>query len=114
MTSRIDQLRALSESDPTDETIAYLLGMELASEQRFEEACQAFEEALRRRPDYSAAYRQLGNGLEKLGQFQRAADVYQKGSHIAEAAGDLQAGKEMRAFLRRLARDRGIEPGAEG
>lgn len=110
MKPRIEQLRALVQLDPADETAAFLLGLELAGDEQYEEACHAFEEALRRKSDYSAAYRQLGNCLERLGQFEEAVATYQKGSHIADGSGDLQAGKEMRAFLKRLARDRGIEP----
>lgn len=112
MNPKIDQLRVLVAADPSDESTPFLLGLELAAEQSFAEACEAFEEALRRKPEYSAAYRQLGNCLEKLGRPEEAAAIYERGSHIADESGDLQAGKEMRAFLKRLARDRGIDPGA--
>jgi hypothetical protein len=59
---------------------------------------------------YTAAYRHLGDALEKLGRFEEAAATWTRGRRIAEATGDLQAGKEMSALLRRLERDRGVAP----
>ena len=105
---RIDALRALAASDPGDAAAWFLLGRELLAAGRAAEAVPAFEAALAAHPDYTAAYRQLGNALEGAGRHKDAADVYRRGMAVAERTHDLQTGKEMAAFLKRLARDRGV------
>ena len=107
---RLRQLHGLVEADPQDALSRFLLGRELIGAGRFEEARHSFAEAIRLQPDYTAAYRQLGNCHEKLEQFSEAASAYARGVAVAGETGDLQAGKEMQAFLRRLERDRGIRP----
>lgn len=103
---RIETLRLLAESDPSDATAWFLLGREL-SVTAPAEAAEAFRRAIAADPDYSAAYRQLGNALEACGAIEDAVQVYRKGVEVAGRTHDLQAGKEMNAFLKRIARDRG-------
>ena len=111
MTDRLDQLRQIVALDPDDATSQFLLGRELATQEQWDEACTALERAIEIQPDYSAAYRQLGNCLEKLERTSDAVAVYERGVAVAEEAGDLQAGKEMRAFLRRISRESGASEG---
>ncbi len=102
--SRIVLLRALAAESPDDATTLFLLGRELASAGRADEAAAAFAAAIVADADYAAAYRQLGNALEAAGRSAEAADVYRRGAAVAERTNDLQAGKEMRAFLKRMER----------
>ena len=103
-TDRIALLRALAEESPGDATTQFLLGRELASAGHAAEAADAFAAAIAADADYAAAYRQLGNALETAGRRDEAADAYRRGVLVAERTNDLQAGKEMRAFLKRLER----------
>ena len=50
-----------------DPMLHYGLGNELSKSGRFADAVESFEEAIRVNPNYTAAYRQLGKSLEKLG-----------------------------------------------
>ena len=61
---RIALLRALAAADPADATAHFLLGRELATLGQADEAAEAFALAIAANPDYTAAYRQLGNTLE--------------------------------------------------
>lgn len=108
MTDRLDQLRQLAAADPGDALTRFLLGREFAARGLDRDAAVAFRETLRLDPRYTAAYRQLGNSLERLSQPEEAAGVYRAGVRMAAETGDLQAGKEMAAFLKRLERDRNI------
>jgi tetratricopeptide (TPR) repeat protein len=108
MEDRLQRLRDLAAADPDDALARFLLGREAAAGGLFEEAEAAFAAAVARDPKYTAAYRQWGNALEQLGRFDEAAAVYARGVHVAERTGDLQAGKEMQAFLKRLERDRRV------
>jgi len=106
MTDRITTLRILAEAEPGDATTWFLLGRELLLAQDATGAADAFRHAIEADPDYSAAYRQLGNALEASGLVDEAIAVYTKGVEVAGRTHDLQAGKEMNAFLKRIARDR--------
>ena len=101
---RIEILRALAEAEPADATTQFLLGRELLTAGRAGEAVDAFRAAITAQPDYAAAYRQLGNALEQAGRIEEAVTVYRDGIAVAERTHDLQAGKEMNAFLKRIAR----------
>lgn len=106
MNDRITTLRILAEAEPGDATTWFLLGRELLAVPSPAEAADAFQRAIEADPDYTAAYRQLGNALEASGLVDEAVAVYTRGIEVAERTHDLQAGKEMNAFLKRIARDR--------
>ena len=103
--ARIALLRALAAESPDDATTLFLLGRELVAGGLADEAAAAFAAAIVADADYTAAYRQMGNALEAAGRSAEAADAYRRGAAVAERTNDLQAGKEMRAFLRRMERD---------
>jgi cytochrome c-type biogenesis protein CcmH/NrfG len=105
VSDKITTLRMLAEAEPGDATTWFLLGRELAA-QSPSEAAEAFRRAIGADPDYSAAYRQLGNALEAAGLVDEAVAAYTQGIEVAERTHDLQAGKEMNAFLKRIARGR--------
>src|SRR5262245_4721424 len=113
MSDRLEQLRELAKDAPDDAVTRFLLGREALTLGLSEEAREAFAAAVEIDPHYAAAYRHLGNALEALGRYDEAASVYARGTRVAERSGDLQAGKEMAAFLRRLERDRGVKPPGE-
>src|SRR5438552_533334 len=49
-----------------------------------------------------AAYRGLGRALERAGRLDEARAAYRRGLEVARQTGDLQTGKEIEVFLRRL------------
>jgi len=53
-------------------------------------------------PEYSAAWKQLGNTLRDIGDLAAAGDTYRHGIAAAVRRGDKQAEREMTVFLRRL------------
>jgi tetratricopeptide (TPR) repeat protein len=110
MSDRLEQLRELAREAPEDAVTQFLLGREAAGRGRHDEARDAFRTAAEIDPHYAAAYRHWGNALESLGAYEEAAAVYARGVRVAQRSGDLQAGKEMAAFLKRLERDRGVTP----
>ncbi|HWP48314.1 MAG TPA: tetratricopeptide repeat protein [Candidatus Limnocylindrales bacterium] len=99
---RIAQLQELLKTDPNDDFLYYGLGLEYLKAERYQEAVEAFKTVIKLKPDYSAAYRELGKALTKVGQLEEAKKVYQEGMMVAEKKGDLQTKKEMRVFLNRL------------
>ena len=67
-----------------------------------EQAALHLKEAVRRDPNYSAAWKLLGKALAAAGQTQAALEAYRQGIATATARGDVQAAKEMTVFARRL------------
>jgi tetratricopeptide (TPR) repeat protein len=73
------------------------------------------EAAVRLDPEYSAAWKALGNALTAVGRAAEAVQSYERGIAVAERRGDQQAAKEMRVFSKRLraAAAAGKKPAAE-
>jgi Flp pilus assembly protein TadD len=100
--SRLEQFRQIVELDPDDYFSHFGYASALFDAGHYQQAVQEFREAIRLKPDYSAAIRDLGRALEKVEAFDEAMRVYREGMPIAERNGDLQTLKEMQVFLRRL------------
>ncbi|MEO6028412.1 MAG: tetratricopeptide repeat protein [Candidatus Binatia bacterium] len=106
MSERIHDLLELLTEEPEDAMLRLMLGKEYLAADDAAGALPHLEQAVALDPQYSAAYRELGLVLEKLGRTAEADEVYARGIAIADAAGDLQTAKEMTVFLQRLrARD---------
>lgn len=53
-------------------------------------------------PEYSAAWRLLGQAQVVLGQLDDAAATFERGIEVAKQNGDRQVQKEMQVFLKRI------------
>lgn len=84
--------------------LRYSLGAEYLKQAMPEQAVEHLRRALALDPNYSAAYKLLGQALSGLGKNAEAAQVYETGIRVAAAKGDIQAAKEMTVFLKRLKR----------
>lgn len=102
--SRIEQLRELLEDDPDDADLYFLLGKALLDAKRTGEAAERLEEAALRNPDHAAIRRFWGEALRDSGDGEGAARVWREGIALADRTGDLQAGREMNALLKKLSR----------
>ena len=107
--TRLEQFRQIVELDPDDYFSHFGYASALCDAGCYPEAVREYGEAIRLKPDYSAAFRDLGKVLEKTGAFAEAMRVYRQGIPIAERNGDLQTVKEMQVFLRRLEQGKGQE-----
>lgn len=105
-----DQIRNLEKllGTPRDGALLrYSLGREYLKAGERERGIAQLEEAVRRDPGYSAAWKALGGALADAGQAAQARDAYARGIEAARARGDRQAEKEMTVFARRLDKARG-------
>jgi Flp pilus assembly protein TadD len=105
--SRLEQFRQIVDMDPDDSFSRFGYASALFDAARYSEAVHEFREAIRLKPDYSAAFRDLGKALERSGAPTEARQVYREGMPIAERNGDLQTLKEMQVFLKRLEQEPG-------
>lgn len=99
---RIAGLEEIVADDPQDHTARFMLGTELAKVGGHARAAEQFRIVIEVDADYTAAWRGLGRALIALGDVEGAREVFTKGLEVADRTGDLQSGKEMAVFLRRV------------
>ena len=67
-----------------------------------EQAAEHLQKCLGFDPNYSAAWKLLGQACQRLGMLEEARQAWHNGLEGARKRGDKQTEKEMRVFLRRL------------
>ena len=104
---KIKQLEELIELDPRDADLPFMLGKALLDAGKFEQAADRLETAAQMNPRLAAVWRQWGEALRKAGRREDAMRVWTEGIALSEETRDLQAGKEMKVFLKRLEKSGG-------
>lgn len=102
MNPRIASLEKMLDGPRDGALLRFSLGNEYLKAGDPARASECFREAVRRDPNYSAAWKALGKALAENGDSGGARSAYEQGIAVAEARGDVQAAKEMRVFARRL------------
>jgi len=100
----VDNLEALLAKGTDNALLRYGLGNEHLKLGHYEQAIGHLKRAVAHDPKYSAAWKLLGKALTEAGHTAEAAKAYEDGIRVAEEKGDVQAAKEMRVFLKRLAK----------
>lgn len=100
--AHIERLAKLLDGPRDGGLLRYSLGLEWLKAGEPARAAEFLREAVARQADYSAAWKQLGHALQQSGDTAGALAAWQEGVRVAEARGDVQAGKEMGVFVRRL------------
>jgi Tfp pilus assembly protein PilF len=100
----LENLEKLRDGGRDDKLLHFSLATEYLKVERFAEAAAAAARAVEIDPEYSAAWKIRGKALAAAGQALEAGEVFRLGIAVAERSGDIQAAKEMRVFLKRLAR----------
>ena len=103
--ARIKRLEQLLANGRDDQLLRFSLGSDCLQEGRFDEAIEHLSKAVFHNQNYSAAYKLLGKAHTGNGDIASAEVAYKEGIESAERAGDKQAAKEMRVFLKRLEKE---------
>jgi Tfp pilus assembly protein PilF len=90
--------------------LRFTLGNEYLKEGQAGIAVEHLSAATEHDPGYTAAWKQLGKAFEQNGEPGKALEAWKRGQKAAEETGDVQAGKEMRVFARRLGKKLGDNP----
>ena len=99
----IDNFEKMLANGQDNALLRYSLGNEYLKAENYQQACEHLRACLAQDEQYSAAYNLLGKALAAMDATREAREVYEKGIAVAEDKGDIQAAKEMRVFLKRLA-----------
>ncbi len=85
-----------------DAMLRFSLGNALLKENDAVAAAEHLRAAVHHDPQYSAAWKLLGQALVATGRDDAAAEAWRSGIAVAQTRGDQQAAKEMTVFLKRL------------
>ena len=96
--SRLQQLLAFYEADPTDAFIIYALATEYRADDP-KKAWEYYQKLLTEYPDYVGTYYHAGKLLEGFGRKDEAEQVYRKGLVVSRKAGQLHAASELQQAL---------------
>lgn len=100
--SQIDNFEAMLARGQDSEMLRYTLGNAYMGEELYPQAIVHLQKAVELKPDYSAAWRQLGRALAAAEQLLEAKEAFDQGEIVAEANGDKQAAKEINVFRKRV------------
>ena len=99
-----EALEKLLASGREDALLRFSLGNACLKEGDAGAAVVQFRRAVELDTTYSAAWKMLGKALEAHGDLPGAAGAWERGIEAAGARGDIQAGREMTVFLKRVRR----------
>ncbi len=102
MNPRIESLEKMLGGPRDGALLRFSLGNEYLKAEAPAKAAEAFQAAVDRDPNYSAAWKALGKALAAAGDDSSAVAAYERGIAVAETRGDVQAAKEMKVFAKRL------------
>lgn len=89
-------------ANPTDSFARYGLAMEYLSQEKTEEALDAFATTIQHNPDYVPAYQMSAQTLAKLHRAEEAKQRLKDGLAAAQRTGNRHAASEMGALLDEL------------
>ncbi len=101
---RTEQLRKFIAASPDEAFPRYALALELKGRGDGPGAAAELEELLRRKPDYLAAYLQLGMLLQGLDRVAEARDALLRGQDVARRQGNTHTLSELTQALETLPR----------
>lgn len=101
----LDRLEAMLAGGGDSASLRFALATGYLKQDEPERAIEHAKVAVSQDPDYSAAWRLLGQAQVAAGQVEAAAESFERGIAVARQRGDRQVEKEMQVFLRRLRND---------
>ena len=97
--SRIEKLLEFMKASGKDSFLQHALALEYIKTGEDAKARELFNEILLREPTYIGSYYHLGKLLERVGNPEKAARVYERGMEEAKRAGDSHALNELRGAV---------------
>jgi Tfp pilus assembly protein PilF len=97
--SRIEKLISFIETTPNDSFLQHALALEYVKVGEDATAEKLFTEILAREPGYVGSYYHLGKLLERIGQNEKAIEIYKQGMGEAKKAGDNHSYNELQGAV---------------
>lgn len=96
------QLMNILNSGRDSALLRFSLAKALAASGDLPEAVRHLQESVRQKPDYSAAWAELGLNLLRMGDDKGAIAAWENGRIVAETQGDVQVRRQLEVRLRRI------------
>jgi Tfp pilus assembly protein PilF len=103
MNDRIEKLQAFLKDSPNDCFLNHALALEYIKLGNDTEARKLFEKNINKDAGYIATYYHLGKLLERVGDAQKAIEIYEMGMQKAKAAGEMHTYNELQGAYEDLA-----------
>jgi Tfp pilus assembly protein PilF len=94
---RINKIKEYLKESGDDSFLQHALALEYIKIGNEAEAHKLFEEILEREPGYLGSYYHLGKLLERIGDAEKAIEVYKKGMRVARSVKDQKSFNELQA-----------------
>ena len=102
MSANIEALERLIERGQDSAMLRLTLGSAMHEQGETEKALEHLRRALDLDPEYSAAWKLLGQVYRDDGRLGEAKETWEHGLTVAEGKGDMQVVRELEVFLRKL------------
>lgn len=102
LADQIARFRNMAQEDPENDLAHYRLGQFLLEDGQAEEAAKCFRRTLEITPEFSTAFKFLGESLLKLEKRDEAVEVFTKGWTVADERGDRVPRDAMAKHLEQL------------
>ena len=99
---RINKLKEFLISSPDDCFVQHALALEYIKIGDDETGKELFEKILSKNPEYVGSYYHLAKLLDRIGETQKAIDIYEKGMEEAKKVNDMHAFGELRSAYEEL------------
>ncbi|HMN31954.1 MAG: tetratricopeptide repeat protein [Chitinophagaceae bacterium] len=96
---RIQKLKEILSQSPNDCFVLHALGLEYLKEQDIHTALNFFKQVLIQDEKYLGTYYHLAKTYEKLGDYNKAIEIYHRGIQIASQLKDNHAKNELQMAL---------------
>ncbi len=97
--SRVDEIKKMLKSDPTDSFLSYALALEYEKAEQPKKAIDIIEALIKNDPNYLGAYYKLGQLYEAKDELDKAQKIYQVGIKLATEKQDNKAKGELEEAL---------------
>ncbi len=96
---KINILKDIEEKQPTDPFVKYAIALEYEKMGELEQAYAYFEKLIVDFADYLPTYLLYGNFLEKIGEEEKAKNIYENGMLLAQKQNNSKAMQEIERAL---------------
>lgn len=100
--NRIEQLKSFLQETPEDNFLTHALALEFIKIGDDWSGLSYFLSNLENNPQYIPTYYHLGKLYERVGETQKAIDIYARGMEMAKTSGDNHAFSELRSVYEEL------------
>lgn len=99
MQNRIEVFKQMLETDPDNSMVLFGLANEYQKQEDWQKTIETLEIYLAKADDEGAAYGMLAKAYERLGEREKAREIYEKGVEVSNAHGHPSMAQDYRMTL---------------